>query len=132
MNIQRRWFTNFCAVCIVILIWMAVLLTMGCAGKGLKVDVQTSGEGANAEKRVQLTTDYQIENGFKMERDGDGYKIDLGSATTKDAEVGLMTEMLSMIRMLLGAQQAQPFTADIGDAAYEAGVVEGMRRARND
>ena len=129
---SKRWLNNFIAICVVLLFWMMIFMTAGCAGKGLKVDVQTSGEGANETKSVKLTTDYQIENGFKMERDGDGYKIDLGSATTKDAEVGIMIELLRMVQTLIGMptvvpNNGLPFNSDIGDAAYEAGIKEGRR-----
>lgn len=95
---------------IVVFVWVCALIVVfmlsGCAGKGLEVDyVDTGG------KNVSISTDYQIENGFTMERDGEGYKIELGSATTKDAEMGVVVELLRMMQqmMLMGVPvQPQP------------------------
>lgn len=108
---------NFIAVLFVILVWGlmigGVIGSTGCAGKGLQVEY-TDGEG----KVVTVDTDYQVENGFTMERDGDGYKIDLGSATTKDAEMGFMVEMMRMVMAIYAGQappppaQADPAQAD--------------------
>jgi hypothetical protein len=81
---------------------IASFMLAGCAGKGLQVDVETSGEGPNAAKRVKLRTDYQIENGFKMTRNtitGD-YEIDLGSATTKDADPGMWLFLNTMLNLM--------------------------------
>ena len=134
---SKRWFNNFLAVCTVVLIWAAMLVLGGCAGKGLQVEVETSGEGANATKSVTVDTDYQVENGFTMERDGDGYKIDLGSATTKDAEAGVMIEMLGMFRAMLGVMVpgfdgGQAGIPEVQGGAkleevFQAGVLEGRR-----
>jgi len=93
-----------------------VLLSTGCAGKGLKIEVETEGPGANQTKKVKIETDYQVENGFKLTRNtvtGD-YEIDLGSATTKDADAGvfmLLSQMLEMMRSFMipgGAPPAPP------------------------
>ena len=135
---SKRWFNNFLAVCFLVLFWAALFLLAGCAGEGLKVNVETSGEGANATKSVQVDTDYQVENGFTMERDGDGYKIELGSATTKDAEAGVMVEMLSMFRAMLGVmvpgfnagQLAAPTV--LPGEQWRAAVLEGRRMAEED
>lgn len=136
---NKRWLSNFCAVCVVLLIWAAILATAGCGGKGLRVDVRTTGTGINTTKDVSLSTDYQIENGFKMTRNvktGD-YEIDLGSATTKDAQMGFMTEMMRMMQGMMGMPGAPNTGGSVG--AFEAGIMEGRRlqteqfnRAAND
>jgi hypothetical protein len=109
-----------------VLITIGILAIMfaalaGCAGKGLRVDVKTTG-GSDPTKDVKLSTDYQIENGFKMTRNtitGD-YEIELGSATTKDADPAMwqfMNSLLQMMRaiMLPGVPIAAPTPAPATD-----------------
>jgi len=89
----------------ILLILSAIYLTSltGCGGKGLKIEVETSGIGDGAEKHVTLSTDYQIENGFTMKRNiktGE-YDIELGSATTKDAEMGFMVQMMQLLMSVI-------------------------------
>ena len=84
-----------------LMVMLALMLLTGCAGKGLLLDVKTEGNN----KDVRVSTDYQIENGFKMTRNiqtGE-YEIELGSATTKDAEMGVIVELLRMVQALMGA-----------------------------
>jgi hypothetical protein len=83
---------------LITILGLVLVVLCGCAGKGLKIDyVDPSG------KNVTISTDYQVENGFTMERDGEGYKIDLGSATTKDAEMGIIAELLRMMTVFMAA-----------------------------
>jgi hypothetical protein len=96
---------NLLAVLMVIL-WVSLMFVLaGCAGKGLRLEVETEG-GATQTKKVKLLTDYQIENGLHIKRNtetGD-YEIELGSATTKDADPGLwmlMSQMLQMMQAVL-------------------------------
>ena len=91
-----------------LLMVMVVLFLYGCAGKGLKVEVETP------EKKIHMTTDYQIENGFKMSRNMETgeYEIELGSATTKDAEMGVIVELLRMVQQLMGGAAPQPPAQD--------------------
>jgi len=135
---SNRLRNNLLATLFVLVALIAMVFLAGCAGKGLQVEVETSGEGANASKKVTVDTDYQVENGFTMERDGDGYKIDLGSATTKDAEAGVLIEMLGMFRAMLGVlvpgfdggQGVTPPAPGLQlseDDIYEAGILEGRR-----
>ena len=96
-----------------------VLALAGCAGKGLRVEVATEGPGANQSKSVKILTDYQIENGFFLRRNTETgeYEIELGSATTKDADAGvfmLISQMLEMMRsfMVPGAVSIPPTPTD--------------------
>jgi hypothetical protein len=75
-----------------------LLLLTGCAGKGLKVELEVDG------KKVLVETDYQIENGFTMKRNIETgyYEIELGSATTKDADTNLMMMMFQMLLQTRG------------------------------
>jgi hypothetical protein len=134
---STRLRNNLLATLFVVVVLALLVVLGGCAGEGLKINVETSGEGVNATKSVQVNTDYQVENGFTMERDGDGYKIELGSATTKDAETGVMIELLRMVQGLMavtvpgfnGGQAAAPALVppDNADVIYEAGIKEGQR-----
>ena len=104
MNKTTR--NNYIAFLLVILFVFLGLALGGCAGKGLKVDY-TDPEG----KQVTINTDYQVEQGFIMERDGDGYRIELGSATTKDGDMSIMVEMLRMMQSMMimqGVASAPP------------------------
>lgn len=120
---NKRWFRNFCAACVMMLFFAILLVTAGCGGgKGLKIDVQVDG----TDKKVTLETDYQIENGLKITRNittGE-YEIALGSATTKDAEMGFMVEMM---RMLMGMVSPSTGTIFSTTNSFEAGVAEGRR-----
>lgn len=132
---SKRWLNNFCAVCVVILFFVVLLVTAGCGGgKGLKIDVQVDG----TDKKVTLETDYQIENGLKITRNiktGE-YEIVLGSATTKDAETGLLSQVFGMMQMMMyqnmgipmPVPQATPVPDADGADLFKAGVEEGMRR----
>ncbi len=89
---------------IILLVGLIMAACTGCAGKGLKIEVDTEGPGANQTKHVKIMTDYQIENGFELVRNtitGD-YEISLGSATTKDADSGVWMLMSQMLQMLQG------------------------------
>lgn len=95
-------------VAIAVIAIVCLILVTGCAGKGLEVDY-TDPQG----KAVSLSTDYQIENGFKMERDGEGYTIELGSATTHESEAmnSMMQMMMMMFQMYMpGAPVTMPET----------------------
>jgi hypothetical protein len=96
-------------LCLVIIVMtlLAVFLT-GCAGQGLKMEVVTP------DKEISLKTDYQIENGFKMTRNTETgeYEIELGSATTKDAEMGVIIEMLRMMQTLWMQSLGTPVPPD--------------------
>ena len=66
----------------------------GCAafgGKGFRIEVETEGPGVHQSKSVKMRTDYQIENGLSVKRNAKTgeYEIELGSATTKDADAGV-------------------------------------------
>jgi uncharacterized lipoprotein YehR (DUF1307 family) len=92
---------------ILLIVLVSIIALSGCAGKGLKVDyVDLEG------KDVSISTDYQIENGFKMERNPDGYVIELGSATTKDAEFGLIAAMMQMMMQMMAAGYVPPVPSE--------------------
>ena len=106
ISVQR---TKFIMVLGVIAAWVAIMLLIGgcTAGKGLRVDyVDQDG------KNVIVSTDYQIENGFTMERNAEGYKIDLGSATTKENEAGLYMLIMQMMTMMREAYMGVPPEAE--------------------
>ena len=76
---------------------------------------------------------------------GGGYTVTLGKGTTKDAETGLMLEMMRMMMGLMGAptDTAPPIRFQVPsntDSVYQSGVMEGRRiqteifnnRGRND
>jgi len=89
-------------ILVVFVVWfIAAMWLSGCAGKGLKLEVHTTGPN-NETKDVKVETDYQVENGFNLKRNtetGD-YEIDLGSATTKDADPGMWMFMNTMLQMM--------------------------------
>ena len=87
-----------------LLIVLVVMLT-GCAGQGLKLDLQTANSPCGS-KDIQFSTDYQVESleigrtiegGGTDEGCGGGYVIKLGKATTKDAETQLILELIKMV-----------------------------------
>lgn len=93
MNERTR--NNYITILLVFL-WICIGLAMAsCAGKGLQIEY-TDDEG----KEVSILTDYQVENGFFMKRGSDGYEIELGSATTKDADVAVINQMLQMMQSM--------------------------------
>ncbi len=107
MNISTRTRNNLIALALVIA-WMAsVLLLGGCSllgGQGLRVEYQDQ-----TGKLVTVDTDYQVENGFTMERDGEGYKIELGSATTNTADqAGILAVMAQLLGMIQAAYIPAP------------------------
>jgi hypothetical protein len=114
MTKQTR--NNLIAALVTVLMWGLMLAgtlgSSGCAGQGLVVEY-ADGNG----KEVIVDTDYQVENGFTMERDGDGYRIELGSATTKDAELGLVTELVRAMREILAATYGIPAAAPASSRA---------------
>lgn len=98
---------------VTVLLWLAVIMLLaslpfigGCAmfgGQGLKLDIETP------EKTIAFKTDYQIENGLRLVRTDEGeYDIELGSATTKDAEISAMVEMMRMMMSMMAAQNGLP------------------------
>jgi hypothetical protein len=110
---------HFCLRTIAGLIVIGVLvvilgLTSGCAmfgGDGLRLNVETP------EKTVSLDVDYQIENGLKLIRTEAGeYEIELGSATTKDAEMGVVIELLRMMQAMMGQSYGVPIPPPATDA----------------
>jgi len=145
---SRRWLTNFIAVCIVVLYCAALLILAGCAGQGVKLDVETSGTPCGT-KKVKFSTDYQVEeleigrtiegggsDSTGAEGCGGGYTVSLGKGTTKDAEFEIIGEL---VKGLLGAYgipvggapapvavPAAPGRAD-EEAAFRAGFAEGRR-----
>ncbi len=102
---SRRWFNNFMAACFVILFLTALVFLSGCSGQGVRLDVETT-DTPCGDKKVTFSTDYQVEE-LEIGREiaggdegggcGGGYTVSLGKGTTKDAEVGMMLEMLRMI-----------------------------------
>jgi len=105
ITMNKRWFSNFCAVCLVLLLWVLMFLLTGCAGQGMRMEVETENSPCG-KKKVSFSTDYQVEDlqmGRTIEGGGDGegcgggYIITLGKATTKDAETNLIMELVKMI-----------------------------------
>jgi hypothetical protein len=90
----------------IIIVLISSLLLTGCAmfgGQGLKLDIETP------DKTIAFKTDYQIENGLRLVRTDEGeYDIELGSATTKDAEVTMMVELMRMMMAIMAAQNGLP------------------------
>lgn len=152
MSIGKRWFNNFVAVCIVILFCAFLLVTAGCAGKGVRLDVETENSKCGT-KNVKFTTDYQVEqleigrtiegggtDGAGSEGCGGGYTVSLGKGTTKDAEMGLILELVKMVAGMAGYSTggtASPAQISAGgtdlippvssDAIFKAGMDEGRR-----
>ena len=75
----------------------------------MRLDIDTP------DKTIAFRTDYQIENGLRLVRTDEGeYDIELGSATTKDAEMGFMVEMMRMMMAMMatmGGYQPPPVPA---------------------
>lgn len=111
MTVTKRTRNNLLAAAIVLAWLIAVLILGGCAGlmggQGLQLTYQDE-----SGKLVELETDYQIENGFTMERDGEGYKIELGSASTLEPDqagmFSLMAQLLAMIQQAYIPAPAPP------------------------
>ena len=90
---------------------MTFVFLCGCAGQGVKLDVTTSNTPCGS-KHVKFSTDYQveqleigrsIEGGGSDEGCGGGYTVKLGKGTTKDAEMGVIVELLRMIATMIPA-----------------------------
>lgn len=98
---SKRWFNNFLAVCTVVLMCVGLLVLGGCGGpKGLLIEVTTDSGG---NKEVMVETDFQIQDGFKLTRNiqtGE-YEVELGSATTKDVDTGVVLQMFQMMQSML-------------------------------
>ena len=134
---NRRWLNNFIAVCFVVVFLTLIFLLSGCAGQGVKLNVETENTKCGT-KNVQFSTDYQVEQlaiGRTIEGGGDdegcggGYTVTLGKGTTKDAEYGALVEMM---RMFMGAMGFNGSTQTLtppndADAIFEAGVEKGRR-----
>jgi len=125
-----------------------MLLLGGCAGQGVKLDVETVSPQCGT-KNVKFSTDYQVEqleigrtiegggtDDSGSEGCGGGYTVTLGKGTTKDAETGLMLEMLRMVMGVAGYPTgAQPTQDQIKATAvprpmsevFEAGIDAGRR-----
>ena len=144
---SKRWFNNFLAVCTVVLIWAAMLVLGGCAGQGVKLDVETSGTPCGT-KKVKFSTDYQVEqleigrtiegggtDSAGSEGCGGGYTVTLGKGTTKDAEFGVISELVKAllgaygipIAGQAGAPGAVPSSPAFPQEVFDAGVREGLR-----
>jgi hypothetical protein len=89
-----------------LLILIGTIFLAGCGafgGQGLKLDIETP------DKTIAFKTDYQIENGLRLVRTDVGeYDIELGSATTKDAEMGFMVEMMRMMMSMMAVMAGTP------------------------
>lgn len=99
---------------------LVILFTItGCSGQGVKLDVETQNDKCGT-KNVSFSTDYQVEQleiGRTIEGGGEnisgtaegcggGYTVTLGKGTTKDAEIGIIVELLRMLQtMVPGAVQ---------------------------
>jgi len=91
-----------------------IVLLAGCAGQGVKLDVETANDKCGM-KKVKFSTDYQVEElkiGRTIEGGGEGpvggsegcgggYTVSLGKGTTKDAELGVIVELLRMLQGML-------------------------------
>ena len=144
----NRLRNNLLACLFVLVALVALVLLAGCAGQGVKLDVETSGTPCGT-KKVQFSTDYQVEQleiGRTIEGGGSdnggsegcggGYTVTLGKGTTKDAEFGIISEL---VKALLGAYgipglsagvagtPVVPRTAPDSQAVFDAGVAEGRR-----
>jgi len=112
---MKRSLKAFVSFCLGLLIACLLLLTVGCAGQGVKLNVETDSPTCGT-KNVEFSTDYQVEE-LKIGRTiegggtdsegsegcGGGYTVTLGKGTTKDAQTGVMVEMMKTIRALMGA-----------------------------
>ena len=97
-----------------LLIILFSILISSCAGQGVKLDVETANDKCGM-KKVKFSTDYQVEElviGRTVEGGGEGpaggsegcgggYTVSLGKGTTKDAELGVITELLKMVQAML-------------------------------
>lgn len=147
---NRRWFNNFCAVCVVILCMAALLVLAGCAGQGVKLDVETQNDKCGT-KNVSFSTDYQVEqleigrtiegggtDGAGSEGCGGGYTVTLGKGTTKDAQTEFMIEMFRSIMGATGLpsgipqsqiDKTQPLNTPVPmEEVFEMGIEEGRRQ----
>lgn len=140
---SKRWLNNFIAVCVVVLYMALLLVTAGCSGQGVKLDVETSNDKCGT-KNVKFSTDYQVKqleigrtiegggtDGGGSEGCGGGYTVTLGEGTTKDAEMGFMVEMMRMMMGVVGlAPQQQAMASIIKDTATmntQSASVQSMR-----
>ena len=109
---DNRLRNNLLACLFVLVMLTAMVFLAGCAGQGVKLDVQTSNDKCGT-KNVTFSTDYQVEQleiGRTIEGGGEGdggsegcgggYTVSLGKGTTKDAEFGIISEL---VQALLGA-----------------------------
>jgi hypothetical protein len=144
----RRLNNILAALVIVALACAAMLLLGGCAGKGVQLDVETSNSKCGT-KNVKFSTDYQVEQleiGRTIEGGGEdaggsegcggGYTVKLGKGTTKDAEFGVISEL---VKALLGAYgipglsagvagtPVAPGMAPSSQEVFNAGIREGRR-----
>ena len=92
---------------------LLIVLLAGCAGQGVKLEVETENTPCGS-KTVKFSTDYQVEElkigrtiegggteGGGSEGCGGGYTVSLGKGTTKDAELGVIVELLKMLQGML-------------------------------
>jgi len=140
-----RTLKNIVAFSLGLLIACLLFLLTGCAGQGVKLNVETENEKCGT-KNVKFSTDYQVEqleigrtiegggtDAAGSEGCGGGYTVTLGKGTTKDAETGVMIEMMKTIRALMGVvvpgvPQASPGGGAIAPTvSYEKGVEDGRR-----
>lgn len=93
---RKKFWINIAFFVTGLFIMIGIILSTGCAGQGMRLDIETP------EKQISFKTDYQIENGLRLVRTDDGeYDIELGSATTKDAEMGVVVELLRMMQQMM-------------------------------
>ena len=143
---SNRLRNNLLATLFVVVLLVLLVLLAGCAGQGVKLNVETSGTPCGT-KKVQFSTDYQVEqleigrtiegggeDGGGSEGCGGGYTVTLGKGTTKDTEVGLILEMFKMVMSVAGfpvAGAGAPTTPKAGTPStqelFDAGVQEGRR-----
>jgi hypothetical protein len=144
----KRMATNLITTMLVALAIALVTVLSGCAGKGVQLDVETSGTPCGT-KIVKFSTDYQVEQleigrtiegggteGSGSEGCGGGYTVSLGKGTTKDAEFGVISEL---VKALLGAYgipglsagtagtPVAPGMAPSSQEVFNAGIREGRR-----
>jgi len=90
--------------------WLLVLIgtvfLAGCGtfgGQGLRLNIDTP------DKNIVFRTDYQIENGLRLVRtEGGEYDIELGAATTKDADASAITTLLLMMQQMMATMYGLP------------------------
>ena len=145
----NRLRNNLLAVLFVLAALVAMVVLSGCAGQGVKLDVETTNDKCGT-KIIKFSTDYQVEqleigrtiegggtDSGGSEGCGGGYTVSLGKGTTKDAEFGIISELVQALLGVYGMPRLNagvagtpvaPGMVPSSQEVFEAGILEGRRQ----